>query len=364
MSQRELYQWSEEIRKHLPLKKWQALGLALFSIGIVLAERCTLSKVAEKLVWRGKADSVERQFQRLLANPRLKVEALFGRWTGWIVSKLASDELTLLVDETKLGKHLGVMMVGLAYRSCCIPLAWRCYHFDAYPVEGQVGLIQTLLRQVKAGLSPQHQVKVEVDRGIGTSPLLVKAIQALGFDFLFRVQGTTRFKSEQGKEYPLKHLVKMGEHWTGSGYVFKKHGWLRVQVYVYWELGYTDLWCLISNRDDLHGRDYAIRYWQEAGFRDLKSDGWNWQRSQVWQPDHAQRLILIMALAYAWMLSLGTLIAQAPPALRLLITRGSRRTFSLFRQGLRFFAHLCASASPIPLKLSFVPEGIPKTVVS
>lgn len=68
MSQRELYQWSEEIRKHLPLKKWQALGLALFSIGIVLAERCTLSKVAEKLVWRGKADSVERQFQRLLAN--------------------------------------------------------------------------------------------------------------------------------------------------------------------------------------------------------------------------------------------------------------------------------------------------------
>ena len=36
-------------------------------------------------------------------------------------------------------------------------------------------------------------------------------------------------------------------------------------------------------------------------FRDLKSGGWKWERSRVWNPDRANRLWL----AYAWMASLG-----------------------------------------------------------
>ena len=78
-------------------------------------------------------------------------------------------------------------------------------------------LIQALLSQVRAGLSAEQQVKVEVDRGLGTSPLLVEAIQALGVDFLFRVQGTTRFKSDQGKAYPLRQLVKMANLGRAAG---------------------------------------------------------------------------------------------------------------------------------------------------
>ncbi len=43
---------------------------------------------------------------------------------------------------------------------------------------------------------------------------------------------------------------------------------------VVWVVGYKDFWCLITNDPTAQADHYAIRYWQEAGFRDLKSDGW------------------------------------------------------------------------------------------
>lgn len=366
MNREGLYQWSVEIARWFPvLKQWQVLGLALWSVGIVLSERCTMSKVAEHLLWMGKADSVERRLQRFVANGRIVMDEVMGLWIEWVLTVIQSVEVVILVDESKLGVHLGIMLVGVAYRGCCIPLAWCCYRLDAYPAEGQVVLIRRLLSRVKAHAPVGCRLLVEADRGIGTSPKLVAALNELELDYLLRVQGSTRFKTEQGKAYPLKHLVKPGESWHGSGWVFKKHGWLRAPVYVHWQLGYSDLWCLISNRDDLDAHDYAIRYWQEAGFRDLKSDGWNWQRSQVWLPDHADRLVLALALAYAWTLTHGTLIADAAEEVRRVITRGKQRIYSCFREGLRYLAHLRQHALPMCLHLEFVPQPLlAKSVVT
>jgi hypothetical protein len=50
--------------------------------------------------------------------------------------------------------------------------------------------------------------------------------------------------------------------------------------------------------------------WEELAFRDFKSNGWHWHRSRVWDTAHANRLWLVMALAYAWALSLGTQAAH------------------------------------------------------
>ena len=76
-----------------------------------------------------------------------------------------------------------VMMVGAAYEGRCIQLAWTCYkalsHED-YPIEGQVGMIAALLGQLKSVLPDDRQVMVLADRGIGNSPALCKAVEALG----------------------------------------------------------------------------------------------------------------------------------------------------------------------------------------
>jgi hypothetical protein len=179
---------------------------------------------------------------------------------------------------------------------------------------------------------------------------LVRAVEALGWHYLFRVQrGTVRRR--EGRERPLKHLVNApGQSWSGSGQVFKKAGWLSTTVLVIWAQGYTDYWCLITNAPTAHARHYAIRYWQEAGFRDLKSDGWQWQASRIWLPDHANRLLLVMALATAWMLTLGAFAFDAPD-LKRDFTKGLTQTYSLFRLGLRFLEGLLDHSAPVRLTL-------------
>jgi hypothetical protein len=358
MSQQQLYQWIAEIVLHLvSLNGWQAKRLVIFAIGVVLAERCTLSKVAEHLPWVGKADSLERRLQRFLADEHLLIRRLQQEWVNWVLKAYDSQEVVLLVDETKLSDHLSVMLVGLAYQHRCIPLVWRCYTNATYPAEGQVKLIQALLSCVVAGLPSGIRPVVEVDRGIGTSSKLMRVVQDLGWGYLFRVQGSVRLRTGAGKSIALAQLVKPGESWQGWGQVFKKAGWLPSGICVYWAFGQAQPWCLLTN-SRLSARHYAIRVWQEEGFRDLKSGGWQWQRSQVWQPAHAERLLIVLALAYAWTLTQGTWLVHAAADLQRQIVDPDPTRYSIFRLGLRFIRRQLALFRPIYPGLFFTPDKL------
>ena len=123
-------------------------------------------------------------------------------------------------------------------------------------------------------------------------------------------------------------MVRLGD-------VFKKHGSIRAMVHVVWDWQETDMWCLFTNDPHLAYPSYALRNWQEQSFRDLKSGGFNWQRWQVRQPDHAQRLLLVLALAYLRGLSFDAVFAPLPQQPYLRISRRSRPARSVFSQGLR-----------------------------
>jgi hypothetical protein len=352
MSQGILYQWIDELAHRMPcLGKWQVTGLALFSLGVVWAERSTLTKVAEKLAAFGAPDSLERRFQRWVSNPRIDIRVCLTCWVRWVVKAFDHDRLVLLVDETKLSNHLSVMMVGVAYEQRCIPLVWRCYQRHS----GQVKLIEDLLQIIAGAVTFTHPPLVQADRGIGTSPALIKVVHDLGWRYLFRVQNRSKVMTRKGHFIALNRLVhKPGQRWSGYGVVFKQRGRVRAYVHVIWARGQSEPWCLVTNDPLVMGDWYAVRVWQEEGFRDLKGGGWQWQRSRVWQPDHADRLVLVLALAYAWTLTQGALVMHSPDLLRR-ITRGTRKRFSIFRCGLRFFSLALARHEPLWAGLCFVP---------
>lgn len=333
MDCQEVYHWMDMLQAHLGLGKWQAQTLAKFAIGVIETRRCTLNIVAEKIAGTGRADSMERTLQRFLANGRLARHSLQSAWARWVLSRVNSEGgLTLLVDETKLGDHLNVMVVGLAHGKRCIPLAWRCYAPKAWPA-GQVEVIQDLLEIVKVGAPPQVNIIVQADQGIGTSPRLVQIVQALGWHYLFRVQGVVLFKSKRQTETQLRKLIQRGElPLTDVGEAFKKAGWLPTHICLHWEKDYDQAWYLITDMPDISGREYAQRNWQEQSFRDFKSGGWLWNLSRVWKPDHAERLVLVLALAYAVTLSFGSAFE---PEGEFKHTQSKR--WSLFTKGWHYF---------------------------
>lgn len=346
-----LYQWNAMIDKAFPkMGRWQKQMLARFSYGVLLAHSCTLTVVAKQLTGRANASSLERGLQRWLANDRLVIGRLLGQWIKWVLGLWGKAPLLILVDETKLSDHVAVMMVGIAYQNSAIPLLWRAYTVADYPEEGQVALMNKLLDQLRSHLPPGQSAVLLADRGLGTAPTWQEHLSASGWVYLLRVQRSTLILLPGQKPQPLRRLVGYGQTWTGHAQVFKKAGWQWKWVYLVWEVGYAEPCCLFSNQAEMTPSLYRQRFYHEVSFRDLKSDGFNWQSSRVWLPSHVERLLLVLALATLWSLTQGTIVLHLFP-----LTRRQQR-LSVFRLGLDYLFERFRSFSSKGLELLLAPD--------
>ena len=361
-----LYQWINVIQVHFKkLKKQQAVGLAIFSYGVVLARNCQRSKVAEELGKLGKLPSVERRLRRFLSNSRIDIQMCCRAWIAWVWSCCDLPRMTVLVDETKLGNRMGIMMVSLAFEKRAIPLIWRCYLAncaEAYPVEGQVQMIINMLEIIQQSVPPETRILVQADRGIGCSSSLMKAIDQRQMSYLVRLQASCILTSRNGSRLRPSQLVKPGEYWSGYGRLFnnaKRHLW--AHVHVIWETGQKEPWCLATNEAQISGHRYAMRVWQEESFRDLKSGGWQWQTSYLECPARMERLVLVLAVAYAWMITQGGFVLNGDEANWKEVLDAKKSKYSIFRVGLRFFKRMSQSKmQSIYVGLFFAPLYKPR----
>src|SRR5262245_44389985 len=103
MNYKLLYQLEELLSAHVPsLNSWQQANVALFSYGVIQAEGCQQGKMARQVSCGEQVDSTARRFRRWLDNRALDLNAFFREWSQWVVEAVGSDQVTLLVDETKL----------------------------------------------------------------------------------------------------------------------------------------------------------------------------------------------------------------------------------------------------------------------
>jgi hypothetical protein len=360
MNYRLLYQFEQMLSAHLTcLNSWQLANVALFSCGVIQAESCQQGQIARAVSCGEQVDSTMRRFRRWLDNDRVDMDAFFQAWSRCVAGALGTERLTLLVDETKLHDRIGVMMVGLAWQGRCLPLAWRTYRANsqaAYPPEGQVGMIRGLLHQVKAGIGDSRPVLVLADRGIGCSPGLCRVVEALGWQYLFRLTSQTKVVTAQA-DYTIAQQVQPGKVWMQSGQVFKQRGRIPAHARAVWGVGHKEPWALVTNDERLTGSEYARRNWQEQSFRDLKSGGWHWGDSRLRTPRHVANLLILLAIAYTWVVALGSQAVAAgcaqPPVRR---PDGSlRRLWSVFREGLRYFVQF-VQRHGVCLGFTFIPD--------
>jgi len=355
-----LYQWGEDLARYLPgLNSWQIENIALFSLGVIQAESCQQEQVARQVSCGEKIASTTRRWRRFLANASFPLHRFFEEWAKWVVRRYDGEKLYLLVDETKLQDRFGVMLVGLAWEGRCIPLAWRCYRANSeadYPTEGQVGIIKALLEAIFPAFGPTKHVIVMADRGIGTSPNLCRTVEQLGWHYLFRVTCQSKICTQTG-DFTIAQMVQPGEIWAAEGRIFKQRGQIPAQARAIWSDGYSEPWALVTNDPQLTGHEYARRNWQEQAFRDLKSGGWQWGDSRIRKPDHLERLLVILVVAYAWVLAIGSYAVHLDQA-HSLVKRPDgtlRRQFSFFKEGLQWFTQY-VYRNTVCLTLCFVPD--------
>jgi hypothetical protein len=334
--QEEVYHWQQMLQAHMPsLSKPQLKVLALFSVGLILAERCRLESVAMALGAGEHCPSLVRRLQRFLANPRLNHIHACVALSQWVMGALGrGGVVVLLVDETTIKDKLRAMVVALAYRGRAIPLAWKCYR-EREGREPQVEVISKLLDIVETAVGPGAQVLVQADRGIGTSPALLSDIERRQWYYLMRVQRLVSVRTADGEQVAIGELVrKRGDKFEGEVQAFKKAGWLTVRALCQWRRKHKEPWLLVTNCPWVRTRHYGMRMWEEEAFRDLKSGGFQWHRSHVYNPDHADILWLIMAVAYLRAIAYGEYARRRRKFVKQLgLCRPADH--SLFRLGLR-----------------------------
>jgi hypothetical protein len=357
--QNAVYQWTEVVTKHMPhLSKPQAVVLALWSVGMVLARSCALTAVSLFLA-KGLARKPNTMRQQLRewcyeatakrggSRQELHVESCFAPLLAWVLSWWEGTQLALAVDATTLGQRFVVLVVSVVYRGCAIPVAWTV--LSATEKHAWRGEWLRMLRQVRAVVPRRFFVIVLADRGLSARWLFQRLVR-LGWHPLLRINTGGTFRPAKSVHYqPLRELVPQpGTQWVGTGTAFQgPRRRLTCTLLARWDEGYRDPWLLLTDLAPSAGQAcwYGLRAWIEQGFKITKRGGWQWQRTRMTDPQRAARLWLAVAVATLWLLSVGAMAEDTLPVSTLLPltdTDGPAsqprpatqlRLVSIFRQG-------------------------------
>jgi hypothetical protein len=323
--QRILYQWVKVLSQRLPLTKSQALGLALWSIGTVLAESGSLSGAALALsIWLGwsRLNLLKRLREWYLEAEAKKGAGTQGRgkkrrdWqvegcapalARWVLGDWPSRSVALVLDATSIQDRFTVLAVSLVYRRCAIPLLWTV--LPGNTPEAWQPHWERMLGQLAASIGSDRFVLVLTARGL-YSPQLFRAIVRVGWHPLMRIRAQGYYRpTGQSAWIPLANLgpqVNQQEAWTGDAFK-NTEGRLACTLVAWWTEGHAEPWLLLTDLavDRVQGCWYGLRGWIEQSFKRLKSAGWDCEQTRMSDAGRVQRHWLALAVAMLWTVSVG-----------------------------------------------------------
>lgn len=353
----------------------QVRGLASWSFGIALSQSSSLSRVAYAIAllndepmnrvrqrlkeWYQEADAKRGRRRRTL-----EVSSCFEGLLRWVVALLPSGtrSLRLAMDASNIKQRFTVLSIAVLYEECAIPVAWKVVAAGAKG--GWKEHWQQLFKQLHGVVPSDWHVIVCADRGL-YADWLYHTIVALGWHPFLRInhhQGQFQ-GSNQSQWQPLSQVVAtVGEHVQQQVRCFKENT-LECTLLGCWELGYQEPWLIVTDLAPTEANVlwYGFRAWIECSYRDLKSDGWQWQNTRLQDPQRAERLWLAMAVAMLWVVTLGSHSDRHPSLPASASSTGTSRaprSLSCFSQGwLALIVHLIKR---IPITLpTWFPQPLP-----
>jgi hypothetical protein len=303
---------------HLSLP--QINGLATWSFGMVMTQSSSLTKVST-LIAKVNQEQDNTVRQRLKEwyksgaaktrdrNKRASIEVTkcFSSLLKWVIDLLppTNQELLIAMDATNIGQNFTVLSINVLYRRCAIPIAWKVV--KGTEKGSWKPYWQELFQSLKEIVPPSYLVIVSADRGLYAS-WLYEEIVALGWHPFLRINHQGHYRTDSSSSWQPLNLVVTSQSpkWSGQVTCFKTHP-VCCTLLARWDDGYTDPWLILT---DLEARNadvnwYGFRSWIECSYRDVKSDGWQWHKTRLQQPDRAERHWLAMSVALLWMVTLG-----------------------------------------------------------
>lgn len=290
----------------------------MWSLGIVLAHACGLSRVSQQVaaLTGQRAGAVRQRLREWYwekgakkgsSRQELEVGGCFAPLLGWVLSWWPSQErrLALAMDASNLGATFLVLSISVVYRGCAIPVAWkvlRAHKKGAWKSEWL-----ELLGRLHPVIPPDWCVLVLADRGLYAN-WLFHAAQQLGWHPFLRINLGGLFRQRNSSQFlPLSHFVPHTEGaWAGTGVGFKTHP-IQATLLTCRTAQHSEPWLIVTDLapEQAHSTWYGMRAWIENGFKLTKRGGWQWQHTRMLDPARATRFWLALAVATLWVVSVG-----------------------------------------------------------
>jgi len=113
-----------------------AVGLALWSFGMIIARSCSLTAVADLPApllgqsfntMRERLRDTYREAGAKAGDRRAELDVALCRapWLAWILDGWEGEQLAIAADATNLGCRFVALVISVVYRGCAVPVAWK-----------------------------------------------------------------------------------------------------------------------------------------------------------------------------------------------------------------------------------------------
>ena len=328
--------------------------LALVLVGITQSVSAQLGKIARAMPVDTTQVIKEQRLRRFLDNERITQADHYQPLLKRALTGLKGQRVHLLIDRVLLQDCHNILVVSIGFRRRSIPLAWK-----ALSHRGKSNLAdqQELLKQALALLPERVRVTVHGDSEFRGWELF-SWLRERHCDAMLGVQGNTYVSlTADGPRQLLKDWLQDREtvvylrdvYLTGAAYG-------PISVIAWWAKDAEGEWIVRGVMTNLVAswQTYlrgSRRMWIETVFRDWQSGGFHLDRCGITDRDRVARLLLPLAIAYLWLISLGRWVVKK--GYRSLIDDGTARSwhYSLFQLGVGWKERLASYTRAIPVLL-------------
>ena len=361
MTNRELYSFLKDflrdIYKGQHISKHLITTMAMMMTGLFLGRHVQLWQMAVWVPVNILLQSIVRRFERWVADPAVETAKFFEPFVWAMQVSLGNETVYLLIDCTQAGKKCRTLMIGLAYHSTVLPIVWKTVRGSKGHVTGEFH--RTLLKQVYP-LFRHHRRVIVLGDAEFSNEKVIAWLRQVEWDFVLRFQSSYLLKIAGNDEWQSTRSLYQAaslqpgqiRHWADVTFT-QSHQFADLNVTTQWAEGEDEVICLVSSLPEGEQPHviYEMRYWIETLFGNHKSRGFQLARTHMTNPEHIDRLVLVLAIVTCIALGLGTHLILIQETHR--VDRADRRDLSLFQIGWRWFFRLLALDRLHELKITF-----------
>ena len=340
---------AEELKAHLPWHQARIVFLAQFILSLIRGRSTNLYRVAEFFQSKAHSESSYRRIKRFFADYTYCYEQLGKLILHW----LKLDSYTLCMDRTnwKFGsKHINYLVVAIAWQGASIPIAWTCLDKSGgnSNADERIAVMRRVLKLIPASkinalLADREFIGHEWFKWLEEQSILCR----------LRIRENIPVLGKHGQDIKAGQLfwnIKFNQTVTWHS----KRRVSGVDLYIGARRTLKGLLIVVATKKpETMIEDYCKRWAIETLFGCLKSRGFDLESTHMTDLDRMDKLMGILALAFAWCLIVGHWKYGESSLLPL--NKHGRPAKSLFRLGLdmlrRILNNKCSKNDQISLLL-------------